>query len=163
MDASDRKDDEARASQSDERRRLSTAAINVALLLLIADCSVRTARLALDDPLDLAFLAVADADLTAVGWCLWRAECSPAGGGGRRRWRLAAWALSAALCCAVAFRVSLAAMPGVPAIVVWGIALCTALVVLYLLVVRKDREGYHVLDGDGDGDAGDGEGVVASR
>ncbi|XP_062181084.1 uncharacterized protein LOC133885387 [Phragmites australis] len=129
--------------------------------IFLAYSLVQTARRVRDRPWDLAFVVLAYADLAALFWCLPRAERlppppSPAGGEERRRLQLAVWALSTALSCALAHRVSLI-MPAALVIVVWSMTSFVVLVGFYLLVVCKDQ-GYRVLEDDDGGGGGDGKG-----
>ncbi|TVU17162.1 hypothetical protein EJB05_33178, partial [Eragrostis curvula] len=93
------------------------------------------------EPRDLAFVAGAYAALAALFLCLRRAENltpdSPAAE--RRRLHFAVWALSTALSCAFAYRVSLL-MPAALVIIIWCMTAFVVVMGFYLLVLCSCKD-----------------------
>ncbi|PAN17565.1 hypothetical protein PAHAL_3G140500 [Panicum hallii] len=110
------------------------------LMIFLACILVGTAREVRDRPRDLAFLAFAYADLAALFLCLRRAERLPRepspeeGAEERRRLQLVVWALSGALSCAFAYRVSLIMPPGL-VVAVWSMTSSVVVVGFFVLVL----------------------------
>lgn len=154
-----------RSSASELRKRcallllllgqLCNAVVPVAASCFLAYSLVQTACRVRDRPWDLAFVVGACTALAMLFWCLRRVErlTPESPDGERRRLQLAVWALSTALSCAFAYRVSLV-MPAALVAAIWCMTSSVVLAGFYFLVVCKDRQ-YRGLD-DVDCHAGDG-------
>ncbi|XP_062232467.1 uncharacterized protein LOC133929695 [Phragmites australis] len=132
--------------------------LRVAATALVACSFARAAWRVRGEPWDLAFVAGSCAVLAALFWCLRRAErltpASPAEE--RRRLQVAVWALSTALSCAFAYRISLL-MPIALVIVIWCMTSIVVLMGFYMLVLFKDQQYEALDDVDCDAAAGDGQ------
>ncbi|XP_066368729.1 uncharacterized protein [Miscanthus floridulus] len=128
--------------------------LRVGVIALMASSIPRSAWRARGDPWELAFVAGPSALLAAIFVCLHRAERltpeSPHG----ERWRLqvAVWALSTAMSCVLAYRVSLAMPAALLVTVVWCMTSFVVVVGFYMLVPCKDRQYQRVEEVHDDAD-----------
>ncbi|GJM94794.1 hypothetical protein PR202_ga11473 [Eleusine coracana subsp. coracana] len=149
--AADRIDSQESQSEKLRQQALHNVVLacqRAAALALVTYIFAATAWRARREPWDLEFIVFAYTALAGLLLCLRRAEqltpASPAGE--RRRLQAAVWALSTALSCAFAYRVSLV-MPAALVVLVWCMTSFVVLFGFYLLVVLcKDPEQYHSVD-----------------
>ncbi|GJN35862.1 hypothetical protein PR202_gb24675 [Eleusine coracana subsp. coracana] len=138
------------------------ACSRAAALALVTYIFAAAAWRARREPWDMAFVFFAYTALTGLLLCLRRAEKltpdSPAAE--RRRLQAAVWALSAALSCAFAYRISLL-MPAALVAVVWCMTSFVVLFGFYLLVVLcKDHDSVDDVDCS---DAGHGKPLIIKK
>jgi hypothetical protein len=147
------------ASQSGLLVHGCASRFRLAPLALVTTCTFTvTAWRARHDPGKLAFILGPYAALSGLLLCLHRAESltpdSPLAE--RRRLHFAVWALSAALSCAFAYRVSML-MPAALVVLVWCMTSFVLLFGLYVLVLcNKDHQHYQSVDDVDCNAAGDG-------
>jgi hypothetical protein len=150
---------EAAAEKSPARSALLALVclLRVGVIALMASSIARSAWRARGDPWELAFVAGPSALLAAIFVCLHRAERLTPEAPRGERWRLqvAVWALSTAMSCVLAYRVSLAMPAALLVTVVWCMTSFVVVVGFYMLVLCKDRQYQRVEEVHDDADADD--------